>query len=431
MDRLANIKAYCTLTMWRILMLGFTSGLILPLTSGTLSAYLWDHDIDIKTIGLFTAVALPYSWKFIWAPFVDNIDMPILSRILGKRRGWLLVMQLMLIVNIAALGFITPIDNTWGFALTVLSIGFLSATQDILIDAFRIEILDDSEQAMGATMAILGYRIGMLASSAGALYMASHYSWQITFISLSSLMVVGLIAVMFQPEPIHPTPPDTQHMHFLHWVKHAFWQPLQDFMQRRSPLLILGLVVSYKLGDAYLGVMTTPFLLEMEFTKIELATYVKSYGFFASMLGTFWGGYIVKTKGYGPALIIGLYVQMFSNLIFILQYINGHDIPTLVLTITIDNVTGGIGTAVLVGYVSHLCNREFTATQYALLSSLDSVARVTLPMTSGFIVTYIGWIDFFLFSAMLNIPALILAYIIFRQPQERKNEYYLQQRNNK
>ncbi|MBS0236662.1 MAG: AmpG family muropeptide MFS transporter [Proteobacteria bacterium] len=423
-------KAYFTLQMLKILMLGFSSGMILPISLGTLSAHLWDNQLDLQAIGLFSAVALPYSFKFLWAPFIDNINIPILTKLMGKRRSWLIIIQPIIMVLIALCGQINPQNDPWFLAMMISFTVFFSATQDIIVDAFRIELSNDRDQAMTATVQILGYRIGMLATSAGALYIAHILSWEIAFFYMSALMSIGIIATLWLKEDQTQTS-TPKHQNILIWVKTAFLEPLEDFFQRKHPVLILVMVVGYKLGDAFLGVMTTPFLLDTGFTKLELATYVKSYGFFASMFGTILGGYMVKTQGYARSLIVGLIVQTLSNLVFIFQYYAGHNVSALVLTITVENITGGIGTAALVGYVSHLCSKQFTATQYALLSSLDSMARVMLPTTSGFAAVYFGWVAFFIISAILNIPALIMACEIFRR-QFKMEEYHedkLQQSN--
>lgn len=389
-----------------VLILGFVSGLPLALTASTLTAMLTDYGVSISIIGGFALVGVSYSWKFLWAPFIDNARIPFFSRTLGHRKSWLLLTQIALILTILSVVLIDPRTELKLLATTAFILAFLSASQDIIIDAFRIELLKYDEQGAGAAIIILGYRLGMLASSAGALSFAHYFGWQYTYFVMAMLMLLGAgICVLFN-EPSAAA--KKQERISISWFKNSFIGPFAEFFKREQSLLILLFAILYKLSDAYAGVLTTPFLLKLGFDKLEIAAIVKTYGFFATILGAFLGGYLVERIGMKKALIMGGILQVLSNLAFLIQYQAGHNNYVLMMVISIENFTGGIGTAALVAYLSSLCNIKFTATQYALLSSFVTFARSTLSSSSGLLEEQVGWAIFFIISAALSLPAILL-----------------------
>ncbi|WP_053332633.1 AmpG family muropeptide MFS transporter [Candidatus Jidaibacter acanthamoebae] len=390
--------------MFLIFILGFSCGLPLPLTLSTLSAYLYEYGFSLSSIGLFGLSQLPYSLKPFWSPLLDNLNPPFLS-FLGKRRGWLIIIQVFLFIFILLLGQFNPKENIYLLAMITLGMAFFSASQDIIVDALRVESLEDDEQGMGVAYYTFGYRAAMFIATAGALYLADIFSWSYAFFVLSILSAFGIISALLMDEPKHQIRVNNNASG---WFYNSFIVPFLDFTNHRNWYLILLFVALYKLSDAYLGAMTSPFLLEQKFSKMEIAEIVKFYGVFATLLGTFAGGYLVKYINIYVALFWGGIISSVSNLAFILLCGTEHDIPRLIVVITIENFASGLSSATFVAYMGTLCNRQFTASQFALLSSLASVGRTTLSSTSGFLAQQIGWVDFFIFSAILCLPALIL-----------------------
>jgi PAT family beta-lactamase induction signal transducer AmpG len=393
-----------TQKMALILMLGFSCGIPLPLTLSTLSAYLFDYGFDISMIGLFGLTGIPYSLKPIWSPFLDNIKPPLLHK-LGKRRGWLVIVQVMLILNIMMLGQFNPMEYKYLIGILALSVGFMSASQDIIVDALRVETLKEDEQGIGVAWYTIGYRFGMVAATAGALYIAEFFDWKTSFLCLSMLSSLGIMAALLMKEPKHPKVVTNS---ISEWLNHAFIKPFMEFSERSNWFLILLFVGLYRICDAYLGMMTSPFLLEIGFSKAEIANIVKLYGVAATLIGTFAGGYFVKCCNIHSALIYGGLIAALSNLAFIFQYYAGYDKLVLIGVITAENFASGFTSAIFIAYLGIVCNKEFTATQFALLSSLASVGRSTLSSSAGFLAKSIGWVNFFIFTAVLCLPAIVL-----------------------
>jgi len=419
-----------------ILLLGFASGLPLALTGSTLSTWLKDAGVTITAIGLFAAVAMPYSLKFFWAPLIDRLPLLVLTKQFGRRRGWMLLIQLLLASVIALMAFADPIANPWWTAVVALMLSTLSASQDIVLDAYRTERLKPEEYGPGIAMFTLGYRIGMLISGAGALYLAEYYGWQATYLTMAAIMGSMMLLTLLSREPDSPLieaddKTESLGQRWISWFKSAVIAPFTNFMTREQWLLILLFIALYKLGDAFLGVMTNPFLLEIGFTKPQIASIVKIYGFAATIIGTFWGGSLAKKYGvYGPLFFCGL-LHAATNMMFLVQVKVGSD-PTplfnwiiplgengweiapgtgsfvLALGIALENLSGGMSSAVLVVFISQLCNIQYTATQFALLSSLATLGRTTLSSSSGYFVKLLGWEGFFVFSVLLALPSLLL-----------------------
>lgn len=472
---LHSLKLYLQPRILTILILGFVSGLPLALTLGTLTAWLATEGISKTTIGLFAVVGTPYSIKFLWSHAVDHLPIPLLTRWFGKRRSWILLSQFAIIAVLMALGGTDPTHETFAMAVLACLVALCSATQDIAIDAYRVEILEESEQGMGAAALVFGYRVGMLVSGAGALILANYISWEMTYSIMASLMLIGVAVTLIAKEPKHPEikalkqhiqwnaflgwfftgsflvlawfhyqviPQATSLSYFdfayrLFWVcslvaifillgivvttltrksiKNTTLDPFLEIMQRPGWLWILLFVVLFKFGDAFAGVMTNPFLIDIGFSTAAIGSMSKSFGFVATMLGVFYGGYLVNRVGILPALWISGLCQMFSNLIFILQAYVGPDIWVLGLTTTVENVAGGMGTAAFVAYLSSLCNLSYTATQYALLSSLAATGRTWLSASSGWFVDQLGWIEFFVLSTFIAIPGLLLLWFMMKR----------------
>jgi PAT family beta-lactamase induction signal transducer AmpG len=401
------IAMYFQPRMLAVLFMGFASGLPLPLTYGTLSFWLAEAGVSRTAIGLFALIGLSYNLKFVWSPIMDRARIPWLTVRMGRRRSWALLTQLALVAAIASLALTDPKVDPWPVALAAVFVAFFSASQDIVIDAFRIELLRPEEQGAGAAATQWGYRFGLMASSAGALYIAEFGGWQVAFLAMAALMAVGIATVLLTREPAVPAkPPDGRGI--AAWLKSAVIAPFAEFMSRPHWLAILLFVVLYKFGDALAGVMSNPFYVEMGFTKIEVANVSKLFGVAATLAGLAAGGALVFRWGALRSLLVCGLAQMLSNLMYVAQTMAGHDVPMLFATIGIENFAGGMGSAAFVAYLSGLCNVAFTATQYALLSSLAAVGRTTLASSSGWLVEQLGWIWFFTASTLAAVPGLLM-----------------------
>lgn len=415
------MKKYLQIKFLIIFILGFSCGIPLPLTAATLTLWLSDHGIDRTMIGIFVAVAMPYSIKFLWAPFLDFVPIPMLSKLLGRRRSWLLSSQIILMALIFCFGFLNPSDNIALMALMAMAIAAVSATQDMVVDAYRIENLSNDEQGIGGAVYAYGYRLAMLLTSAGALFIAHFFNWNMAYHLSAIALLVGIITTLLIKEKKYEKAERMNRKEMLH---NNIIKPFLEFTTRPQWTWILILVLFYKLCDAYAGSMTSTFLVEMGFTKIEIAKVVKTYGLIATLLGVMLGGYLADKIKMFWALLLGIVVQALSNLGFLLQVQNGHDVNSLLWVIGIDNFSGGIGSAVLVAYLSRLCNKQFTATQYALLAAIASMGRTMISTTSGFMVNTLGWSGFFAFSTTLALPSLVLLFIIYNPC--RKQNYAVQ-----
>ena len=395
-----------------VLLLGFSSGLPLALTASTLTAWLSEAGIDKTSIGLFAAVATPYALKFLWAPFMDALPFPLLSRMFGRRRGWLLATQLALVASILFMGTIDPKLNPWLMALAALIVAFASASQDIVIDAYRVELLTKEQQGLGAAMVQYGYRFGMLASGAGALALADHVSWAATYAIMAGIAGLSMLTVLFSPEPEVSESLSRRSASGGGWLRDTIIAPFADFMTNRHWILILLFIMLYKLGDAFLGIMTNPFLLEIGFTKTEIAAVVKVYGLAATLIGVFLGGVMTYRWGTVKTLMICGIGHAATNLMFLVQAQVGNDIHVLALGIFLENLSGGMTASAFVAFLSGLTHARYTATQYALLSSLAVVGRTWLTTAAGWTAENFGWEMFFVISVLLAAPGLlVLAYL--------------------
>jgi MFS transporter, PAT family, beta-lactamase induction signal transducer AmpG len=407
-----------------VLFLGFSAGLPLALSGTTLRVWLRESGVSLETIGLFALVGTPYTIKFLWAPVVDALDVPILATLLGRRRGWLVLSQLALIVAIVLLGLCDPARIVWylpfGAALLVAT---ASATQDIVIDAFRIESLPESEQAAGMASYVAAYRVGMLASTAGALFLVSGIealgfargsAWTWGYVVMAALVVIGIAATLATGEPEKSAVAAAEH------AAHVRDNPLlrvartavgafADFLTREMAFVALVFVVLFKLSDAFAGIMTEAFVLDLGFSRNEYAAIIKGVGLAALLVGGFAGGFVARAYPLALSLWIGGILQAIANLAFSWQAVVGHDIVMLTVAIVTENFTGAIGTVIFVAYLSALCrNPLHTATQYALLTALAAVGRTYLSAAAGYVAAATGWAWFYVVCALVGIPGLVL-----------------------
>jgi PAT family beta-lactamase induction signal transducer AmpG len=407
--------------------MGFSSGLPLALTFGTLSYWLAELGVSLTTIGLFGLVRASYSLKFLWAPLIDRLPIPLLTRRLGRRRSWALTLQLLLVVAILALGATDPKSDPATTALAAVVVAFLSASQDIVIDAYRIELLTPSEQGAGAAATQWGYRFGMLASGAGALFAASFGGWRFAYAVMAGLMAVGMLTVWFTPEPGGIAPPErlpgaTIAARTAAWARRAVAAPFVDMFARlgiRRLMAIVAFIVLFKFGDALAASMANPLYVELGFTKVEVATVAKVYGVIATLAGVAIGGVLVARVGVFWSLLACGGAQALSNLMYAVQVWAGHDVAALTVTIGAENLTGGMASAAFVAYLSDLCSRDFTATQYALLSSLATVGLNVLAASGGYLAQTLGWVPFFLVSTAACAPSLLILIWIMRASPPR------------
>ncbi len=379
------------------------------------------------TIGLFALVGTPYTFKFLWAPLIDRLPIPFLTRGLGRRRGWAITTQLALMAATFGLGSTNPSVEPGLTAVFVLLVAFCSASQDIVIDAYRVEILEERQYGAGAAMIVLGYRLGMLTSGAGALYLASFFGWFATYSVMAMLVSVGIATILVNPEPEKQQSQESAELEkrlsdylnarphlggkraqLLAWLYGAVVSPFAEFMSRRGWLLILLFILLYKFGDALAGVMTNPFFVELGFSKIDIAKISKAFGLVATIVGGAIGGVIVNRLGIMRSLVLCGILQMLSNLMFVLQSLVGYDLSMLTLTISVENLSGGMGTAAFVAYLSSLCNVAYTATQYALLSSFMAFGRTLLSSSGGALADHVDWVTFFLVTTIAALPGLLL-----------------------
>ena len=418
-------RAYTDRRIWPLGLRGFASGLPLLLTGGTLSAWLKESGIDKGKIGLFAWVGTLYAFKVLWAPLVDQMPIPGLTRALGQRRAWLVVSQLGLAAGLFAMSQTQPAVHVQWTALAAVVVAFFSATLDVAVDAFRVERAGPGRQGEAAAAAIFGYRIGMLSSSAGALYLAEYLDWPTAYRIMAVLVAVGLATTLACSEPLRP---ETEKAHGAtvveRWISRlqiAVFQPLQDFTRHRGWAAILAFAMTFKLGDALAAVMTNPFLLEVGFTKPEIANATKIFGLVATLAGAAVGAELVRRYGMVRSLWIGGVLQVLSLAVFAVQAQIGRNVAALSLTIGFEYAASAVGTAAFTAYLSSLCSARYTATQYALLTSLAAIGRSTLASSAGVVAQETGWFVFFLLTALAAMPGLgLLAWLQVnnrKQPQ--------------
>jgi PAT family beta-lactamase induction signal transducer AmpG len=410
-----------------VMLLGFSSGLPLALSGSTLLVWMTESGVNLGTIGLFALVGTPYTLKFLWAPVTDAIEVPVLSQWLGRRRGWLVFTQILLMVAIAFLAVGDPRSAPFMIALGALLVAAASATQDIVVDAFRVESLPEREQAAGMAGYVAAYRIGMLVSTAGALFLVSYFesgvgleksaAWMWGYLAMGLLVLIGTVAALLATEPENSAAAVAAHKGqaaFARVAKAAIGA-FSEFLSYELALVALAFVILFKFTDALSGTMTAPFVIELGFSRNEYAAIIKGVGLAALLLGGFAGGFVARAYPLATSLWIGGILQAVANLAFSWQAVVGVNTAWLTFAITVENFTSAIGTVIFVAYLSALCrNPLHTATQYALLTALAAVGRTYLSSGAGFIAAATGWVWFFVICALAAIPSLILLWWLQR-----------------
>lgn len=414
----ATLKVYAEPASLRMLALGFSAGLPLLLVLGTLSFWLREAGISRATIGYLSWVALAYAFKWMWAPLVDRMPIPLLTRWLGRRRSWLLLSQALIMGGLVGMAFSDPITALNPIVWCTLAVAFGSATQDIALDAFRIESADADRQAALAATYQTGYRLAMIWAGAGALWVAARMqgdvqgymqaAWQAAYLVMAVSMLVGVVTVLCSKEP-NPKPLVAAKS-VADWLRSALVEPFADFIQRYrwQAALVLALIAVYRISDVVMGIMANPFYVDMGFSKDEVAAVTKVFGVIMTLLGAFIGGAMAMRWGVMRVLMLGAILSAASNLLFAWLATQGHDLTGLTLVVSADNLAGGIASAAFIAYLSSLTNVQYSATQYALFSSMMLLAPKWLAGFSGQFVDAYGYEVFFVSTACLGLPVLIL-----------------------
>ena len=392
------IRVFRSRSIAVITFLGFSSGIPLALTGGTLQAWMTVAGVDLRTIGIFALVGLPYAMKFLWSPLMDRFVPPLF----GRRRGWIIIMQISLMIGISAMAFGSPQQAPWILAALALTVAFTSASQDIVIDAYRTDVLHEQERGVGAAVFVMGYRVAWLVSGALALILSEYIGWHNTYLLMAGVMGLGIISTLLGPEPDgRIMPPRT--------IQEAVSGPMKDFFSRNSAVALLFLIILYKLGDAYAGSLTTAFLIRgVGFSVSDVGYINKGLGFISVVIGALFGGMLmVKLRLFRALMIFGI-LQAASNLSFMFLAWVGKSYGMLIFAIAFENLSGGMGTAAFVSLLMAMCNHRYTATQYALLSSLAALGRIFISPTSGYLVESIGWAGFFFMTFLVALPGLWL-----------------------
>jgi MFS transporter, PAT family, beta-lactamase induction signal transducer AmpG len=387
-----------------MIVLGFSSGLPLALPRGTLQVWMATAGIDLRTIGIFSLVGIPYTLKFLWSPFMDRYVPPLM----GRRRGWMILIQFSLFLGITAMAVSSPAHALMALAGLALFVSFSSASQDIVIDAYRTDVLRQEERGSGTAVFVIGYRIGMLVSGGLALVLSDRLGWQNTYFIMAALMAIGMFGAILAPEPVvQAIPPKS--------MSEAVWGPLKDLFSRPSAVTLLVAIILYKLGDVYAGSLSQVFLIKIGFSPTDVGAIYKTVGFVAAIMGVSIGGTLLVRLRLLQSLILFGVFQMVSNLSFVLLALIGKSYGGMVFAVAFENLSGGLGDAALLAFLMALCNKRFSATQYALLSSLAALGRTFVSPTSGFLVEWMGWANFFLFTSLTAIPGLLLLYRLRRE----------------
>tara|TARA_A100001015_G_C15044598_1_gene742618 strand:+ start:2930 stop:4189 length:1260 start_codon:yes stop_codon:yes gene_type:complete len=398
------IEIYFTRKIFIVLLLGIASGIPLYMILSTLFIWLTRENIQITTVGLFALTQIPWSLKFLWAPIIDTYKLPLLTKYLGQRKSWLFLTQILLIISIICLGYSDPTKNIIYTASFALITAFFSANQDIIIDAYRIEILDHESQGAGAAATQFGYRFGGIIAGAGSLYLKSLFSWSEVFLIVALVIFCLMIITIFLIKIEN---------NFIKKDQKNLFEPFKEFINRNALnriFMIILFIFFFKFGDVVAGIMANPFYVKIGFSNLEIANASKIFGVLMTLLGVLVGGYLVKRMGLINSLILSGIFQIMSNLLYVLLDYIGPDFNFLLITVAGENFAGGLGSAAFVAYLSILCKKEFSGTQYALLSSFMGLARTFLSSPSGFIVESVGWGNFFILSTIFGIPGLLILF---------------------
>jgi len=408
-----------------IFFLGFSSGLPFPLVYSTLSLWLSQAGVELSTVSTFAWLGFAYSFKFVWAPLVDSLKIPLLTRLLGRRRAWMLVAQISIGASLLVLAGVDPIENIEAFAFVAVAVALSSATQDIVIDAYRIECAESKMQGVLAAAYQYGYRVAMLVGGAGAIAIAEFAPWSVAYTAMAGCVVIGILATFWCDEPA------VQARQLLYtglsivekvakWFAHAIAEPFGDFFKRYGmfAIVMLAFILLYRLSDYVLGILANPFYSEIGYTNLQIALIAKGYGLWVGLVGIGAGGWAVVKYGVARCLVIATILIASTNLFFAAMVIVGPEPWMLAVTISADNLAQGLSGTVLIAYLSSLTNLSFTATQYALLSSFMSMLGKFSAGYSGDVQESIGWLGFFLYAAALGIPAIILAFVVAKRHEE-------------
>lgn len=382
--------------MFVMLLLGFSAGIPYALTAGTLQAWLATENVDIKTIGLFALVGIPYNWKFVWAPVMDRF----FPRFLGRRRGWMLLTQVGLATTIAGMALTNPAASIETVALMAVLVAFFSSSQDIVIDAYRTEALHPEEYGAGSGIYIMGYRLAMLVSGALALILSDHYSWKTVYLFMAATIIVGVVGTLIGPEPETPKPPST--------LRAAVLEPLKEFFARRGAWEIVLFILLYKLDTSLATALMTKFFMDVGFSKTDIGAVTKVFGLVATIVGTLIGGAMIPRLGMKRSLVVFGILQGSTTLLFYMMAHVGPSYAGLVLTIAGENLAAGMGTAAYAAFLMSQCNQKFTAMQYALLTSLMAVPTKILSAPTGYLQAAVGWEGYFIVATLTAIPGLLM-----------------------
>jgi MFS transporter, PAT family, beta-lactamase induction signal transducer AmpG len=426
---LQTLRVYLEPASLRMLALGFSAGLPLLLVLGTLSFRLREAGIDRATIGYLSWVGLAYGFKWCWAPLVDRLPLPLLTRVLGRRRSWLLLAQLAIMAGLVGMALSNPILALGPIVWCALLVAFGSATQDIALDAYRIESADADRQAALAATYQTGYRLAMIWAGAGVLWIAAraevatagayqHDAWQTAYLVMAASMLSGVLTVLLSPEPARRALPPAKNA--AEWLQGALVEPFADFIRRYrwQAALILALIAVYRISDVVMGIMANPFYVDMGYTKDEVAAVTKVYGVIMTLAGAFLGGALSMRIGVMRVLMLGAILSAASNLLFAWLGTRGHDVSALVFVVSADNLSSGIASAAFIAYLSSLTNVNYSATQYALFSSMMLLLPKWLAGFSGAYVDAYGYGHFFTATALLGLPVLVLVWLAARVPTQ-------------
>lgn len=403
------LKIFTSRKMAVTALLAISSGLPLPLVSGTLDVWMRSEAVDLTVIGFFSLVQLPYSLKVLWAPFMDHFQIPIRH----ARAGWMLVTQLFLALLIFMLGTLDPVGQPWMVAFVALLVSFAGASQDIVIDGYRAELLKDKERGMGAALASVGGRVGFLVSGSVALVLSQHFSWKVVYSIMAGCMGIGAIGAFWSPNveielPVKKT------------LKQSVVEPFREYLKRDRAVLLLFFILLFKLGDVVAGKMLSPFLIDTGFSREQLGLVNKGFGMVVSIVGGVMGGGFYAKWGMRKSLWIFGVLQMLSNFVFVAQYYAGKNDWMLLASVGIENFCASLGSVAFVAFLMSLCQKGFAGTQYALLSSLFALTRTLAATPTGYLAKHMGWPGFFTLSALLAIPGLWMLRYLWESIEDEK-----------
>lgn len=421
---LQQVRLYTQPQLLIILLLGMISGLPFLLTLSTLSFWMAESGVSKTTIGLFMLVSLPYSLKFLWAPFTDHFSLPYLTTRFGQRRSWALLSQLGLLISLVSLAHCDPSDTIALTAISSFFVAFFSASQDIIIDAYRIEILKAEMRGAGAALEAIGFRFGMLASGAGALYLAHTFTWRIAYLTMAAGILLGMIVFCCIAEPEHKKITPLAHHQkrstpINQWLHALFVMPWAQLPRKRELVYLLVFIFCFKMGDTVLNAMCAPFLCDLGFSKIEFANVTKIFGITLMVFGGLIGGVMIHQLGILQSTVMCVVLQGVSCLMFVIQSLVGYHLSVLMITVGVESFCSGMVSAIFIAYISNFCRQPYTASHFTLLYSFGSLCRVIISVLAGWSADHIGWTPLFLITGAFILPAV---YILIKLVQLDENK---------